>query len=57
MLKVQAVSVPLKISDRFTMDIAFDDRSWWERHAPFWAGGKVDPRGCKSFLVTGASNG
>ena len=33
------------------MGLGPDRRSWWQRHAPLWLGGKPDVRGYGSAII------
>lgn len=53
MFEISPVSSSFKVGDTFTMDVIIDRRSWWQRHAPLWFGGKPKPISkCETFVVT-----
>jgi len=46
------VAQSLKIGDRITLaESPFDGRTWWQRIAPNWLGGKADPTKIKTMVV------
>jgi hypothetical protein len=46
----------LHVGDRIAHTPEPDRRNWWERHAPYWAGGKIKPLNLDGWIIASVTS-
>lgn len=58
MISVTPTSLCLKTGDTFVMKgKPADDRTWWQKRAPAFLGGRVDPTKDQTLVITAVTSG